>query len=79
MNLLNEDINRIKTLMSINEGEESFDNNERNLLDKFVDLIVKELNIKNIVRINYTEDKSKVGTTAVYRYEDGENSRYREC
>jgi hypothetical protein len=74
MNLLNEDINRIKTLMSINEGDESFDNNERILLDKFVDLTVKELNIKNNVRIDYTEDKSKVDTTAVYRYEDGENA-----
>jgi hypothetical protein len=74
MNLLNEDINRIKTLMSINEGDESFDNNERILLYKFVDLTVKELNIKNNVRIDYTEDKSKVDTTAVYRYEDGENA-----
>lgn len=74
MNLLNEDINRIKTLMSINEGDKSFDNNERILLDKFVDLTVKELNIKNNVRIDYTEDKSKVDTTAVYRYEDGENA-----
>lgn len=60
--------------MSINEGDESFDNNERILLDKFVDLTVKELNIKNNVRIDYTEDKSKVDTTAVYRYEDGENA-----
>ena len=60
--------------MSINEGDKSFDNNERILLYKFVDLTVKELNIKNNVRIDYTEDKSKVDTTAVYRYEDGENA-----
>ena len=29
---------------------------------------------KNVVDIDYTEDKSKVDTTAVYRYEDGENA-----
>ena len=34
----------------------------------------KELGIKNEVNIDYTEDKSKVDTTAVYRYEDGENA-----
>jgi len=74
MTHLSENINRIKTLMNINEGETSFPSEENQHLERFVDLVVKELGIENEVNIDYTEDKSKVRTTATYKYEDGENS-----
>ena len=60
--------------MNITESESLFPSEDRNHLENFVDLVVKELGIKNEVNIDYTEDKSKVETTAVYRYEDGENA-----
>ena len=68
-----ENINRIKNLMNITEGESLFPSEDKKHLETFVDFVVKELGIKNEVNIDYTEDKSKVDTTAVYRYEDGEN------
>jgi len=74
MDLLREDISRIKSLMNITEGESVFPAEDKKHLENFVDLVVKELGIKNEVSIDYTEDKSKVETTAVYRYEDGENA-----
>jgi len=74
MSLLQENISRIKNLMNITESESLFPSEDRNHLKNFVDLVVKELGIKNEVNIDYTEDKSKVETTAVYRYEDGENA-----
>jgi len=74
MSLLHENINRIKTLMNITEGESLFPSEDKRHLENFVDLVVKELGIENEVNIDYTEDKSKVDTTAVYRYEDGENA-----
>jgi len=46
MNLLTENINRIKTLMNINEGEASFPSDEKQHLEKFVDFVKKELNIE---------------------------------
>ena len=60
--------------MNLTESESLFTSEEKNHLSNFVDLVVKELGIKNEVNIDYTEDKSKVDTTAVYRYEDGENA-----
>jgi len=74
MSLLQENISRIKNLMNITEGESLFSSEDKNHLKNFVDLIVKELGIKNEVNVDCTEDKSKVETTAVYRYEDGENA-----
>ena len=74
MSLLQENINRIKNLMNLTESESLFTSEEKNHLRSFVDLVVKELGIENEVNIDYTEDKSKVDTTAVYRYEDGENA-----
>ena len=60
--------------MNITEGESLFPSEDKRHLENFVDLVVKELGIENEVNIDYTEDKSKVDTTAVYRYEDGENA-----
>lgn len=60
--------------MNLTESESLFTSEEKNHLRSFVDLVVKELGIENEVNIDYTEDKSKVDTTAVYRYEDGENA-----
>jgi len=74
MSLLQENINRIKNLMNLTESESLFTSEEKNHLRGFVDLVIKELGIENEVNIDYTEDKSKVDTTAVYRYEDGENA-----
>lgn len=73
MSFLQENISRIKNLMNITESESLFPLEEKKHLENFVDLVVRELGIKNEVNIDYTEDKSKVDTTAVYRYEDGEN------
>jgi len=74
MSLLQENISRIKNLMNLTESESLFTSEEKNHLKGFVDLVVKELGIENEVNIDYTEDKSKVDTTAVYRYEDGANA-----
>ena len=60
--------------MNLTESESLFTSDEKNHLRGFVDLVIKELGIENEVNIDYTEDKSKVDTTAVYRYEDGENA-----
>ena len=65
MSLLQENISRIKNLMNLTESESLFTSEEKNHLSNFVDLVVKELGIKNEVNIDYTEDKSKVDTTAV--------------
>ena len=43
-------------------------------LEGIVDLVVKELGITVPVDINYQTDKDGIETTAVYKYEDGENS-----
>ena len=74
MNLLREDINRIKSLMSITEGESVFPSEDKKHLEGIVDLTIKELGITVPVDINYQTDKNGIETTAVYKYEDGDNS-----
>jgi hypothetical protein len=72
MNLLRENINRIKTLMNISEGESSFPSDEKRHLEKFVDFVKKDLGIENDVNIKYQTDKDGIKTTAVYKYQDGD-------
>ncbi len=74
MDLLREDINRIKSLMSITEGESVFPSEDKKHLEGIVDLTIKELGITVPVDINYQTDKNGIETTAVYKYEDGDNS-----
>ena len=68
MDLLREDINRIKSLMSITEGESVFPAEDKKHLEDFVDFVVKELGITEPVEINYQTDKDGINTTAVYKY-----------
>ena len=68
MDLLREDINRIKSLMSITEGESVFPAEDKKHLEDFVDFVAKELGITEPVEINYQTDKDGINTTAVYKY-----------
>lgn len=66
----------------ISEGESQFDSSEKKTIDDFVDFVKKELNIKNDVEVKLQNDKDGIKTTAVYKYEDGnekeiENSEIR--
>ena len=72
MSLLKEKINRIKTLMNVCEGESSFPSDEKRHLDKFVEFVKKDLGIENDVNIKYQTDKGGIKTTAVYKYQDGD-------
>ena len=80
--LINE-ISRIKGIMGIiSEGESQFDSSEKKTIDDFVDFVKKELNINNDVEVKLQNDKDGIKTTAVYKYEDGnekeiENSEIR--
>lgn len=78
MNLLTENINRIKTLMNINEGEATFTSDEKQHLEKFVDFVKRELNIENDVNIRYQTDKDGIKTTAVYKYQDGGDEEFEQ-
>jgi len=78
MDLLTENINRIKTLMNINEGEALFPSDEKQHLEKFVDFVKKELNIENDVNIRYQTDKDGIKTTAVYKYQDGGDEEFEQ-
>jgi hypothetical protein len=78
MDLLTENINRIKALMNINEGEASFLSDEKQHLEKFVDFVKKELNIENDVNIRYQTDKDGIKTTAVYKYQDGGDEEFEQ-
>lgn len=78
MDLLTENINRIKTLMNINEGEASFPSDEKQHLERFVDFVKKELNIENDVNIRYQTDKDGIKTTAVYKYIDGGDEEFEQ-
>ena len=78
MNLLNENINRIRTLMNLSEGEEKFSTYDKNHLDRFVDFVKKELNIENDVNIQYQTDKDGIKTTAVYKYQDGGDEEFEQ-
>jgi len=69
---LQENINRIKSLMNIQEGEVQLPSNEKNIVDKFVDYVKKELQIKNEITVRLQNDKEGIKTTAVYNYEEGE-------
>ncbi len=68
MDLLREDINRIKSLMTITQGESVFPAEDKKHLEDFVDFVVKELGITEPVEINYQTDKDGINTTAVYKY-----------
>ena len=71
--LINE-ISRIKGIMGlINEGESQFDSSEKKTIDDFVDFVKKELKIDNDVEIKLQNDKDGIKTTAVYKYEDGDD------
>jgi hypothetical protein len=73
MNLLTEDINRIKTLMNISEGKTVFPSEDKRILDDFINFVKKELNIKYDVDIEFRDDKGEkqeIKTTAVYQYSD---------
>jgi hypothetical protein len=74
MSLLQENIIRIKNLMNITEGESVFPADDKKHLENFVDFVIKELNIQVPVDINYQTDKDGIETTAVYKYEDGDNA-----
>jgi hypothetical protein len=78
MDLLKENINRIKTLMNINEGEATFPSDEKQHLEKFVDFVKRELNIENDVNIRYQTDKDGIKTTAVYKYQDGGDEEFEQ-
>jgi hypothetical protein len=78
MGYLLENINRIKTLMNINEGETSFPSDEKQHLERFVDFVKKELNIENDVNIIYQTDKDGIKTTAVYKYQDGGDEEFEQ-
>lgn len=71
MGSLNENINRIKELIRLVEGEQRFDNSDEKLIKDFIDFVKKELNIKNDVEIKLQNDKDGIKTTAVYKYEEG--------
>src|SRR6056300_699326 len=73
-----ENINRIKTLMNINEGEASFPSDEKQHLERFVEFVKKELNIENDVNIRYQTDKDGIKTTAVYKYQDGGDEEFEQ-
>ena len=73
MNLLTEDIKRIKTLMNISEGKTVFPSEDKRILDDFINFAKKDLNIKYDVDIEFRDDKGEkqeIKTTAVYQYSD---------
>ena len=73
MDILRENINRIRTLMKIHEGKTIFPSEDKKVLDDFISFVKNELNIKNHVDIEFRDDKGEnqeIKTTAVYRYSD---------
>ena len=73
MDLLKENINRIKSLMNINEGKTIFPSEDKKVLDDFINFTKKELNIKYDVDIEFRDDdgeNDEIKTTAVYQYSD---------
>ena len=76
MSVLIENIERIKSLMRITEGESSFPSEDKNHLERFVELVKKELSIDNDIEIKYQDDKDGITTTAVYKYQDGEDEEF---
>ena len=76
MSLLHENINRIKTLMNITEGESLFPSEDKRHLENFVDLVVKELGIERL-QFNYCGSPNY---TSVEADEDIEiyNEKYKE-
>lgn len=73
MDLLKENINRIKSLMNINEGKTVFPSEDKKVLDDFINFTKKELNIKYDVDIEFRDDdgeNNEIKTTAVYQYSD---------
>lgn len=73
MSLLQENINRIKTLMNLYEGKTIFPSEDKIVLDDFINFTKKELNIKYDVDIEFRDDdgeNDEIKTTAVYQYSD---------
>jgi len=73
MDILKENINRIKNLMRIHEGKTIFPSEDKKVIDDFIGFVKKELNIKNPVDIEFRDDKGEnqeIKTTAVYKYSD---------
>ena len=71
MDLLKENINRIKTLMKIHEGKTIFPSEDKKVLDDFINFTKSELNIKYDVDIEFRDDdgeNDEIKTTAVYQY-----------
>lgn len=71
MDLLKENINRIKTLMNIREGKTIFPSEDKKVLDDFINFTKNELNIKYDVDIEFRDDdgeNDEIKTTAVYQY-----------
>lgn len=80
MALLKEEISRIKEMMGLNEEVKTsgvqFDSSEKKTIDDFVEFVKKELNIKNNVDINLQNNKDGIKTTAVYKYQDGNDEDF---
>lgn len=72
MNILNENISRIRSLMNLSESETIFPLDEKQHLERFVDFVKEELGVKNEINIRYQTDKDGIRTTAVYKYRDGD-------
>ena len=80
MALLKEEISRIREMMGLNEEVKTsgvqFDSSEKKTIDDFVEFVKKELNIKNNVDINLQNNKDGIKTTAVYKYQDGNDEDF---
>jgi hypothetical protein len=72
-NHLLENINRIKSLMNIHEGETQFGSKEKQLIDDFVKFVKNELKIQNEIDVRLQTDKEGIKTTAIYNYEEGKD------
>lgn len=73
MDLIKEEITRIKKLMNLSEGKTVFPPDDKKVLDDFINFTKKELNIKYEVDIEFRDDdgeNDEIKTTAVYQYSD---------
>ena len=69
---LSETIHRIKDLMHLNEGEVSFDANEKKIIDDFLNYSINDLGIQNKdVNVKFQDNNEGINTTAAYHYQEG--------
>lgn len=69
---LSETIHRIKDLMHLNEGEVSFDANEKKIIDDFLNYSMNDLGIQNKdIKLRLQDNKEGIKTTAAYHYKIG--------